>query len=124
NVAVVLSESGGDFATGAVSLSGAAGPTPGPALFPYTTLFRSVSGMTGDGTVIATVGAAKAHDTAGNANAASTSSDNTVTYDTTIEVTSNTLTYPQHDTTQTNTSASSTTDQDSNTVTVTATDGT
>src|SRR5436190_1850968 len=39
--------------------------------------------MTSDGTVIASVGAAKAADAAGNDNAASTSTDNTVTYDTT-----------------------------------------
>ena len=41
----------------------------------------AVSGMTGSGTVIATIAAGKAHDTAGNANAVSTSTDNTVTYD-------------------------------------------
>src|SRR5207247_2156889 len=40
----------------------------------------SVSGMTGPGTVIATVGAGVAHDAAANANTASTSTDNTVTY--------------------------------------------
>src|SRR5436190_17874454 len=39
--------------------------------------------MTSDGTVIASVGAAKAADAAGNDNAASTSTDNLVTYDTT-----------------------------------------
>ncbi len=37
--------------------------------------------MTGDGTVIATVPAAGATDAAGNTNTASTSTDNTVTYD-------------------------------------------
>src|SRR5207302_441979 len=41
----------------------------------------SVTGMTGSGTVIATVNASAAQDTAGNNNAASTSTDNTVTYD-------------------------------------------
>ena len=39
--------------------------------------------MTGDGTVIATLAAGVAHDAAGNANTASTSADNTVTYDVT-----------------------------------------
>ena len=37
--------------------------------------------MTGSGTVIATIGAGEADDAAGNANTASTSTDNTVTYD-------------------------------------------
>ena len=37
--------------------------------------------MTGDGTVIATMAAGVAHDAAGNPNTASTSTDNTVTYD-------------------------------------------
>src|SRR5438046_10202048 len=39
--------------------------------------------MTSDGPVIAGVGAGEAADVAGNANVASTSTDNTVTYDTT-----------------------------------------
>ena len=39
--------------------------------------------MTGDGTVIATIAAGVASDAAGNANTASTSADNTVTYDAT-----------------------------------------
>src|SRR5205823_1541780 len=43
----------------------------------------AVSGMTSNGTVIATLAAGVAHDAAGNANTASTSTDNTVTYDTT-----------------------------------------
>ena len=46
-----------------------------------TTYTVSVSGMTQDGTVIASVTAGKAHDAAGNANLASTSTDNTVTFD-------------------------------------------
>ena len=37
--------------------------------------------MTGDGTVIATVAGRRRHDAAGNANTASTTTDNTVTYD-------------------------------------------
>src|SRR5439155_683680 len=46
-----------------------------------TTYDVAVSGMTGDGTVTATVSAGVAHDAAGNANTASTSTDNTVTFD-------------------------------------------
>ena len=48
-----------------------------------TTYNVAVSGMTGSGTVTATIAAGKAHDAAGNANSASTSTDNTVTYDVT-----------------------------------------
>ena len=52
----------------------------------------SVTGMTSDGTVIASiVSAAAATDAAGNTNTASTSTDNTVTYDTTpptVDITS------------------------------------
>ena len=40
----------------------------------------AVSGMTTDGTVIATIAAGVAQDAAGNANTASTSTDNTVTF--------------------------------------------
>ena len=43
----------------------------------------SVTGMTGSGTVQASIPAGAAQDTAGNLNQASTSTDNTVTYDTT-----------------------------------------
>jgi hypothetical protein len=45
-----------------------------------TTFEISVSGMTGDGTVIASIPAGGVQDLAGNANLASTSTDNTVTY--------------------------------------------
>src|SRR5204862_99600 len=48
-----------------------------------TTYDVAVSGMTGSGTVIASLGAGVAHDAAGNANTASSSADNTVTYDVT-----------------------------------------
>lgn len=46
-----------------------------------TTYDVAVSGMTNDGTVIATVPAASAQDGGGNGNTASTSADNTVTFD-------------------------------------------
>src|SRR6185295_8057380 len=70
------------FTTGDVTLSGTAGATTGTVTGGPTTYNVAVSGMTGSGTVIASVGAAKATDTAGNDNAASSSTDNTVTYDT------------------------------------------
>ena len=76
------------FTTADVSLSGTA---PGATVASVTeiapndgTTFQiSVSGMTGDGTVIASIPAGGVQDLAGNANAASTSTDNTVTYDAT-----------------------------------------
>src|ERR671920_36512 len=43
----------------------------------------AVSGMASDGSVTATVGAGAAQDAAGNTNTASTSTDNSVTYDAT-----------------------------------------
>jgi hypothetical protein len=48
-----------------------------------TTYNVAISGMTGTGTVTASVGANKAQDAAGNGNAASTTGDDTVTYDVT-----------------------------------------
>ena len=42
----------------------------------------SISGMTGDGTVKASIAAGAAHDAAGNPSLASTSTDNSVIYDT------------------------------------------
>jgi hypothetical protein len=80
---VVFSESVGDFATGDVTLAGTAGATTATVTGSGTTYNVAVSGMTVTGTVIATVGAARANDAVGNANVASTSTDNTVTYDTT-----------------------------------------
>ncbi len=47
-----------------------------------TTYTVTVSGMTGNGTVVASIPAGAAHDAAGNPNTASTSTDNTVTFDT------------------------------------------
>ena len=44
----------------------------------------SVTGMSGTGTVVASIAAGAAADAAGNASAASTSTDNTVTFDTTV----------------------------------------
>lgn len=47
----------------------------------HTTFDISVSGMTGDGTVTASMAASKIRDVNGNLNTASTSTDNSVTYD-------------------------------------------
>src|SRR5207237_1196186 len=78
---VVFSEAVNDFATGDVSLSGTAGATTAIVTGSGTTYDVAVSGMTVSGTVIANIAAGKAHDVAGNANTASTSVDNTVTFD-------------------------------------------
>jgi hypothetical protein len=80
---VVFSEPVSGFTNGDVTVGGTAGGTKtvtvtgGPTTYGVT-----VSGMT-DGTVIATVPAGGAADAAGNANAASTTTDNTVTFDAT-----------------------------------------
>ncbi len=82
NFTVVFSEATTTFATGDVTLGGTAGATTAIVTGGPTTYNVAVSGMTGDGTVIATIAAGVATDAAGNGNAASTSTDNTVTYDT------------------------------------------
>ena len=83
NFTVVFNETVTDFATGDVTLSGTAGATTATVTGSGTTYNVAVSGMTTNGTVIATIGVDKAHDAAGNGNDASTSTDNTVTYDNT-----------------------------------------
>ena len=81
NFTVVFSESLTDFATGDVTLGGTApGTLVGTVTGSGTTYNVAVSGMTDAGTVVATLAAGVAHDAAGNASAASTSTDNTVTY--------------------------------------------
>ncbi len=73
NFTVVFSESVSDFATGDVTLSAARpGATTATVTGSGTTYNVAVTGMTSDGTVIATIGAGAAHDAAGNANTAST----------------------------------------------------
>src|SRR5207237_1184021 len=79
---VTFSESVSDFATGDVTLSGTAGATTAVVSGSGTTYDVAVSGMATDGTVIASLAAGVAHDAATNPSAASTSTDNTVTYDT------------------------------------------
>jgi hypothetical protein len=88
NFTVVFSESVTGFTGADVAVSGTAQigsitktVTGGP-----TSYTVAVSGVTGNGTVTATVPAGVAQDPAGNANLVSTSTDNTVTLDTTAPV--------------------------------------
>ena len=71
------------FAAGDVTVTGTAGGTKTVTIVTVSTSVYTVeiSGMTTDGTVIATIGANGVVDAAGNANAASTSTDNTVAWD-------------------------------------------
>ncbi len=83
NFTVVFTEPTTDFATGDVTLSGTALPTTAVVTGSGTTYNVAVSGMTASGTVTATIATGVAHDAAGNANTVSTSTDNTVTFDST-----------------------------------------
>ncbi|MFN8473722.1 MAG: choice-of-anchor Q domain-containing protein [Anaerolineae bacterium] len=84
---VVFSEPVLGFGNTSVTLTGTAGATTAVVtqIAPNdgTTYDVAVSGMTTNGTVTASIAANKATDLAGNGNTASTSTDNTVTYDTT-----------------------------------------
>ena len=80
NFTVVFSEPVSGFATGDVTLSGTAGATTATVSGGPTTYNVAVSGMTGSGTVIVSIAANVAEDAAGNDNTASTSTDNSVTY--------------------------------------------
>lgn len=86
NFTVLFSEPVTGFATGDVTLSGGAGATTDTVteIAPNdgTTYNVAVSGMTGDGLVIASLAAGVAQDSAGNTNALSTSTDNSVLFDT------------------------------------------
>src|SRR5688572_25746636 len=84
---VVFSEAVTGFATGDVTLSGTAGATTAVVSGGPTVYTVSVSGMTTSGTVIASINAGVAIDAGSNPNLASTSTDNTVTYDTPPTVT-------------------------------------
>jgi hypothetical protein len=81
NFSVVFSEPVTGFTGADVTLSGSAGATTATVTGSGSTYNVAVSGMTSDGTVIASIAAGGASDAAGNTNTASTSSDNTVTYD-------------------------------------------
>ena len=82
---VLFSEPVSGFADGDVTLLGTAGATTAAvtqtAPNDGTTYDVAVSGMTGDGTVVAAIAAGVATDTEGNGNTASSSIDNTVTFD-------------------------------------------
>ncbi|MDQ3248774.1 MAG: Ig-like domain-containing protein, partial [Chloroflexota bacterium] len=84
NFTVVFNEPVSGFVSGDVSLSGTAGATTASVTESApnngTTYNVAVSGMTTNGTVIADIAASAASDAGGNGNAASTSSDNTVTF--------------------------------------------
>ena len=77
---VVFSETVTGFATGDVTLSGTAGATTATVSGSGANYTVTVTGMTQSGTVIASIPAAKAVDASNNANTASTSTDNTVTW--------------------------------------------
>ena len=80
NFTVVFSESVTGFTSGDVTIGGTAGGTKTVTVTGSGTTYNvAVSGMTSAGTVIASIAAGVASDAAGNANAASTSDDNTVT---------------------------------------------
>ena len=81
NFTVVFSESVSDFVTGDVTLSGTAGATTATVTGSGTTYNVAVTGMTGNGTVIASLNAGVATGATGNTNEISTSTDNSVTYD-------------------------------------------
>src|SRR5262249_15563188 len=82
---VVFSEAVTGFAASDVVCTGstAGGTLAGTVTGSGATYTVSVTGMTSDGTVVASIGAGAANDLAGNASAASTSTDNTVTFTTT-----------------------------------------
>ncbi|MDZ4796026.1 MAG: proprotein convertase P-domain-containing protein, partial [Bacteroidota bacterium] len=81
NFTVVFSEPVTGFATGDITLSGTAGATTAVVSGAGPTYNVAVSGMTTSGTVIATIAAGVATGTINvTGNAASTSTDNTVTY--------------------------------------------
>ena len=89
NFTVEFSETVSDFATGDVTLGGTAGATTATVTGSGTTYNVAVSGMTTDGTVTTTIAAGAATDAVGNVNEASTSTDNSVTYDAPLTVTIN-----------------------------------
>jgi len=91
---VVFSQSVTGFDPSDVVLGGSANPTTANVTGSGTTYDVAVSAMTSDGTVTASVKANAAMNTFGDGNAASTSTDNTVTYDTTGPATSNTAVTP------------------------------
>ncbi|MBK6378921.1 MAG: hypothetical protein IPF72_03950 [Chitinophagaceae bacterium] len=82
NFMVVFDQPVTGFATGDVTLAGTAGATTAVVTGGPTTYNVAVSGMTTCGTVIATIPAGVCQNASSQTNAASTSTDNTVTYNT------------------------------------------
>ncbi|MGC3960035.1 MAG: sulfatase-like hydrolase/transferase [Verrucomicrobiota bacterium] len=80
NFTVVFSEPVTGFTTGDVTLTGTAGATTAIVTGSGNNYNVAISGFTQAGTVIASIAAGVAHDAAGNPNAASTSTDDTVTF--------------------------------------------
>ena len=79
---VIFSSAATGFTSGDVTVGGTAPGTKSVAVTGSGTTYTvAVSGMTGAGTVTASIAANKVQDYAGNWNLASTSTDNTVTYD-------------------------------------------
>lgn len=78
---VAFSEAVTGFEGADVALSGSAGATTASVTGSGSTYQVSVSGMTQPGDVVATIDAAAAEDATGNDSTASTSTDNTVTFD-------------------------------------------
>ena len=85
NFTVVFSETVSGFTGSDVSFTGSTAPGALTASISGSgpTYNVAVSGMTGTGTVVASIPAARVTDATGNANSGSTSTDNSVTYDVT-----------------------------------------
>ena len=82
NFTVVFSETVSDFTSADVAINGTAGATTAVVSYNGGNSYNvAVSGMTGPGTVIATIAAGMATDALGNPNTASVSTDNTVNWD-------------------------------------------
>ena len=83
NFTAVFSEAVSGFTGSDISFAGSTAPGTLSAAVSGSgpTYNVAVSGMTGVGTVVASIPAARVTDTNGNSNSASTSTDNTVTYD-------------------------------------------
>ncbi len=80
NFTVVFSEAVTGFASGDIAISGTAGATTATITGAGPTYNVAISGMANDGTVIISIPAGAVTDVSNNANAASTSTDNAVTY--------------------------------------------
>jgi hypothetical protein len=93
NYTVVFSETVTGFTNTDITFTGTAGATTATVTGSGPTYNVAITGMTINGTVKPTIAANTAQDTAGNPNTASTSTDNTVTYDTTAPAAPTALAY-------------------------------